>query len=213
MCKNVAFGANELNDVIGSFVEKQGTFMTKPYLTIAQTAEICSVNRSTVNRWVKSGKINSYSTPGGHHRILIKDLTLFLKQNQMPIELDKLEENKNRILIVDDDLHIQEYLGTILGGVFIEIAFASDGFEAGMKMMEFKPQLIILDLSMPKMDGFQLCKIIKENPSTKMIKVLILTGNGTKENKDRAISLGADAFLAKPCSSKELIKQVEMLLK
>lgn len=79
--------------------------------------------------------------------------------------------------------------------------------------MEFKPHLVILDLSMPKADGFQVCKTIKENPSTKKIKVLIMTGHGTKENRNKANFWGADAFLSKPCSMEEIINQVEKLLK
>ncbi len=185
----------------------------KNYFSIPQVAKICSVNRSTVNRWVTSGKIKSYSTPGGHNRILIKDLKLFLEKNQMPIELNEFEEQKTKILIVDDDIGIQQYLTTILGGIFTAIQVASDGFEAGIKVMEFKPHLIILDLSMPNTDGFEVCKAIKENPSTHKIKIIILTGYGTKENQTKAMSLGADAFLTKPCSKNDLINQVERLLK
>ncbi|MCD4718681.1 MAG: response regulator [Desulfobacula sp.] len=185
----------------------------KKYFSISQVAKICSVNRSTINRWVTSGKIKSYSTPGGHNRILIEDLKFFLEKNQMPIEIDELEEKKTKILIVDDDIALQEYLKIVLSGVFIEIELASDGFEAGIKIIEFKPHLVILDLFMPKADGFQVCKTIKENPSTNKIKVLIMTGYGTKENRDKVISLGADAFLSKPCSMEEIINQVEKLLK
>ena len=181
----------------------------KNYFSIPQAAKICSVDRSTVNRWVTAGKIKSYSTPGGHKRILFKDLKLFLEKNKMPIKLNEFEEKK----IVDDDIDIQEYLTMILSGIFTSIQVASDGFEAGIKVMEFKPHLIILDLSMPKADGFDVCKAIKENPSTFKIKILILTGYGTKENQTKAISLGADAFLTKPCTKTELIHQVEKLLK
>jgi excisionase family DNA binding protein len=185
----------------------------KNYFSIPQAAKICSVDRSTVNRWVTAGKIKSYSTPGGHKRILFKDLKLFLEKNKMPIKLNEFEEKKTKILIVDDDIDIQEYLTMILSGIFTSIQVASDGFEAGIKVMEFKPHLVILDLSMPKVDGFDVCKAIKENPSTCKIKILILTGYGTKENQTKAISLGADAFLTKPCTKTELIHQVEKLLK
>ncbi|MCP4673364.1 MAG: response regulator [Desulfobacula sp.] len=185
----------------------------KNYFSIPQAAKICSVDRSTVNRWVTAGKIKSYSTPGGHKRILFKDLELFLEKNKMPIELTEYEEKKTKILIVDDDTGIQEYLKTILSGIFTDVEVASDGFEAGIKVMEFKPHLIILDLSMPMADGFDVCKTIKANPSTRKIKILILTGYGTQENQTKAIALGADAFLTKPCPEKDLINQVERLLK
>jgi excisionase family DNA binding protein len=185
----------------------------KNYFSISQVAEKCSVNRSTVNRWVASGKIKSYHTPGGHNRILIEDLQLFLEQNHMPIVLDAVGKKNRRILIVDDDITTQEYLTDLLNGIFTEVEIASDGFEAGIKIMEFQPHLIILDLFMPKVDGFQVCKTIKENPSTNKIKVLIMSGHDTQENKDNAMSSGADAFLSKPSSMKVIVRQIENLLK
>ena len=185
----------------------------KNYFSIPQAAKLCSVNRSTMLRWVNSGKIKSYSTMGGHKRILKDDLETWFKDNQLPFKTEENDDNNTKILIVDDDISIQKYLKTILRGIFTEIQVASDGFEAGIKVMEFKPHLVILDLSMPKADGFEVCKIIKETPSTSKIKILILTGYGTKENQAKAFSLGADAFLTKPCSRKEVIKQIEGLLK
>jgi CheY-like chemotaxis protein len=131
----------------------------------------------------------------------------------MPIDIEEFEEKQSRILIVDDDVTIQEYLKTILGGLFTQVEVVSDGFEAGIKVMEFKPHLIILDLFMPRSDGFQVCKSIKENPATSRIKILVMTGHGTTENRDKAFLLGADAFLSKPSSMKEIISQVERLLK
>ncbi len=213
---NVAYVANELNGAIELFVEqypKYDKVIMKNYFSIPQAAKICSVDRSTVNRWVTAGKIKSYSTPGGHKRILFKDLKLFLEKNKMPIKLTDFEEKKTKILIVDDDIGIQEYLMTLLSGIFTAIEVASDGFDAGIKVMEFKPHLIILDLSMPKADGFDVCKAIKKNPATNKVKILMLTGYGSQENKIKAIELGADAFLTKPFSKTELIYQVERLLK
>jgi excisionase family DNA binding protein len=185
----------------------------KDYFSIPQAAKICSVDRSTMHRWVTSNKIKSYSTPGGHKRILIEDLKEFLKDNKIPIEIPDIKNEQTKILIIDDDTDVQTLLKAMLSGIFIEIQVASDGFEAGIKLLEFKPDLVILDLSMPNIDGFEVCKTIKENPATSNIKILIMTGYGTKENHDKAISLGADAFLEKPSTRKEIINQIERLLK
>jgi len=183
------------------------------YFSIPQAAKTCSVDRSTMHRWVKSGKIKSYSTPGGHKRILIKDLKNWLKENQIPIKINEIKEKNTKILIVDDDISVQTYLKKMLSGIFIDIEVASDGFQAGIKLIQFKPDLILLDLFMPNMDGFEVCKTVKENPSTHKTKILIMTGHGTKENYNKAILLGADAFLSKPSSKKEIINCVEKLLK
>ena len=185
----------------------------KNYFTIPQAAKICSVNRSTMHRWVSSKKITAYSTPGGHKRILITDLKKFLKKNHIPIEIKDFNDGKTKILIIDDDIAVQKFLTKILSGLFTEIQVASDGFEAGIKLLEFKPSLVILDLFMPGMDGFEVCQTIKENPTTNKIKILVMTGQGTKENYDKVISLGADAFLNKPATRKEIISQIEKLLK
>ncbi|MFH1350014.1 MAG: response regulator [Pseudomonadota bacterium] len=117
-----------------------------------------------------------------------------------------------KILIVDDDPHIQEMLTTMLSAHQYETEVASDGFEAGVKVMEFGPGLIILDLFMPGMDGFQVCKRIKENLSTSQIKILALTGYDTQENRDRIIAAGADGYMAKPVAMDTLLQHIENLL-
>ena len=182
------------------------------FFTITEAARICSINRSTMHRWVVSGKINSYKTPGGRIRIQKSALKAFFEKNQMPIDLVELKDSKKRILIVDDDTAIQNYLRDVLTGPFMEIEVASDGFEAGVKLMEFKPDLILLDLNIPKQDGFQVCQMVKQKTSTNKIKILIMTGHGTRENKDKAFLFGADGFLSKPASKKKIINEIERLL-
>lgn len=184
----------------------------KPYLTIPEIAKICSMDRSTIYRWVSSGKIKSFRTPGGHRRIQLKDLQTFFSENNMPMKLNGAEKRKTKILIVDDDLGVQKYLGKILSGPLIEIDFASDGFEAGTKLFSFQPQLMILDLFMPNMDGFEVCRYIKKKKETQKIKILVLTGQETEENKNKVMALGADGFLPKSSTKEEVLNHVEGLL-
>jgi CheY-like chemotaxis protein len=84
--------------------------------------------------------------------------------------------------------------------------------EAGVKAMEFKPGLVILDLIMPGMDGFEVCRRIKENSGTSHIKILAITGYDTDENRERIIEAGADGYLAKPLERGILLQQIEGLL-
>ncbi|MCP3872130.1 MAG: response regulator [Desulfobacteraceae bacterium] len=211
---NVANVANKLKNATGLFIatSHDGKLNMKNYFSIPQAAKLCSVDRSTMHRWVKSKKIKSYSTPGGHKRILKIDLKNWLEENQIPINIDELEEKKTKILIVDDDIGVQKYLTRLLKGILIDIEVASDGFQAGIKLIQFKPDLILLDLFMPNMNGFEVCKTVKENPSTNKTKILIMTGHATKKNRTKAISLGADAFLSKPSSKKEIISCIEKIL-
>ncbi len=185
----------------------------KQYFTMSQAAKVCAVDRSTMHRWVSAGKINSYSTPGGHKRILPKELKKWLEDNQLPFDIDEFKSDKTKILIVDDDESVRKYLKLILSGIFIDIEFAADGFEAGKKLIQYQPDLMILDLFMPNMNGFDVCKNIKTDPATKKIKIIILSGHGTNENKEKAISLGADAFLRKPSSKNTILECVENLLR
>ena len=131
-------------------------------------------------------------------------------------ELRKTAGNRvlgKKILIVDDDLNIQKLLTKMLSRYQYQAEAASDGFEAGLKVMEFKPDLIILDLFMPRMSGFEMCKRIKKKSATSHIKILIITGYDTQENKNRIMKAGADDYLAKPLKKEIFLKKVEKLLK
>jgi len=184
----------------------------KQFFTMSQAAKICAVNRTTMLRWVTAGKIEAYSTVGGHKRILSKVLKKWLSDNQLPFDINDFQKEKTRILIIDDDQSILNYVAKILRGITIDIETASDGFKAGKKIAEFKPDLVILDLSMPNMDGFEVCKTIKNDPDTSAIKILVLTGHATDKNRNEALSCGADIFLKKPSSKKEIVTCVEKLL-
>lgn len=184
----------------------------KSFFTMSEAARVCSVDRSTMHRWVTANKIKAFCTPGGHKRILSEDLKQWLDEHQYPYDANLFLNNKAKILIVDDDESIRILLESILKGIFVELDFAEDGFEAGKKLIQFKPDLIILDLFMPQMNGFDVCKKVKSDPETKHTKILILSGHGTPENKEKAFSLGADGFMDKPCTNKEVLENVEQLL-
>ena len=117
-----------------------------------------------------------------------------------------------KILIVDDDPMIRDLLTKILSAQKYETDVASSGFEAGAKVAKFEPDLIILDLIMPKMSGFEVCRQIKENPDTSHIKILALTGYDTEENREKIMKAGADDYMAKPVKGDVLFRHVEGLL-
>ena len=183
----------------------------KDFLTIPECAEFCAVNRSTLWRWIKAGYLEASVTLGGHHRILKEDLESFLVDNEM-YPLAKKHFLKNKILIVDDDPMIQKTLSESLSNNKYQTDVAADGFEAGIKVMQFKPDLLILDLIMPRMDGFEVCKLIKKDPMISHIKILILTGYPTDENIDRMTEINADDFLEKPVKVDTLLRHIKDLL-
>lgn len=185
--------------------------MDKKFYTIPEAAEICFVNRATMLRWVKAGKLKSFQTPGGHYRILMDDLECFLSENNMPGINQK--NSRKRILIVDDDAQVLKVVSRILEPYQHEMEVASNGFEAGLKVKDFKPDLMILDLIMPMIDGFDVCKSIKQNPDMDHIRILILTGHDMPETREQIMKVGADAMMAKPIEKNILLEHVNRLLK
>jgi PleD family two-component response regulator len=119
---------------------------------------------------------------------------------------------RKKILIVDDEPRVLKVLNKMLSLHGYQIEEALDGFEAGVKIMSFKPELLILDLYMSGMDGFELCKRIKSNPNTSHIKIIVYTGFDSEENKDRIMKAGAEGYLVKPVDESILLQNIEDLL-
>ena len=111
-----------------------------------------------------------------------------------------------------DDPKIRDVLTSSLSHSGYQTEIASTGFEAGFKVMAFKPGLIILDLMMPEVDGFEVCKWIKEDSRVSYIKVLAITGHDKEEERKRILESGADGYLAKPVDKERLLRNVENLL-
>ena len=187
--------------------------MVKDVLTTVQAAKYCNTTQMTITRWIASGKIKAYKTPGGHNRIASKNLFEFMKENNMPIP-DVSEAYRKKILIVDDDEEVRDgiaYFRRMSGSIF-DVATAEDGYEAGIMVSQFKPDLIILDLVMPNMDGFKVCESIKRNPLTKNIILLVLTGFANRKNVKKAYDIGADKVLSKPVEMDELLDEINSLI-
>lgn len=185
--------------------------MKNDFYTIPQAAKMCSVARTTMWRWVKSGKLKAFLTAGGQYKIRRDDLKSFIRERMKHLPIAVASQEK-KILIVDDDPATQNLLTRMLSSNGYRMSVASDGFEAGLKTIHFKPDLIILDLFMPGMDGFEVCKQIKENTNTSHIKILAHTGYDTRENKDRIMEAGADGYMAKPVRKKTFIENIEFFL-
>jgi len=120
---------------------------------------------------------------------------------------------KNRILIADDNLTNVELLEAYLGDTDCEIAVAADGRETLDKVAEFRPDLILLDIMMPKLSGFEVCKTLKQDPATKGTMILMVTALNELGDIERAVASGCDDFLSKPVNKIELLKRVENMLR
>ena len=116
------------------------------------------------------------------------------------------------ILIVDDEAYIVTSLEYVMQSAGFEVAVAYDGEEALQKVAETVPALVILDLMMPKLDGFEVCEKIRENPLWKDIRIIILTAKGRDIERKKGLSLGADDYMTKPFSTRDILNRVKELL-
>ena len=121
--------------------------------------------------------------------------------------------SKSKILIADDNPTNVELLEVYLSDVDCRIAVATDGLDTLKKVAEFQPDLILLDIMMPKLSGFEVCKKIKEDPGTSQIMVLMVTALNELGDIERAVAAGCDDFLSKPVNKLELVKRVQNMLK
>ncbi|MCU0875758.1 MAG: response regulator [Pirellulaceae bacterium] len=119
---------------------------------------------------------------------------------------------KNRILIADDNQPNCELLEAYLIDVDCDVEFAADGQETLDKAVAFRPDLILLDVMMPKLSGFEVCRKLKDNPETRRIMVLMVTALNELGDIERAVQAGTDDFLSKPVNRVELLKRVQNML-
>ncbi len=183
-------------------------------LTVFTASKYCNVSSKTIINWVEAGHIKAYRTVGGHRRIKKSDLEIFMLNQGIPIPIEKNEETRKKILVVDDDLIIVESIVQSLeeDEFNYDVISASDGFEAGLQVNHFNPDLLILDIMMPDIKGYEVCKKIKTDKKTKHIKIIVLSAYLDDEKFAKMKKYGADICLSKPLPLAKLKDEVAALL-
>ncbi|MFP4446443.1 MAG: response regulator [Desulfosudaceae bacterium] len=183
-------------------------------LTVFTASKYCNVSPKTIINWVDAGHIKAYRTIGGHRRIKKDDLEEFMKNQGIPIPEEKVESNRKKILVVDDDLIIVESIVQALeeDEYDYEVISAADGFEAGLQVKHFNPDLIILDIMMPDIKGYEVCKKIKSGQDTRHIKIIVLSAYLDEEKFKQMKENGADVCFSKPLPLPKLKDEVAKLL-
>lgn len=175
----------------------------KPYLTPNEAAALLMVAPATLRVWADKGIIRAVTTAGGHRRFAREEVERLRQAGQ------GRATHGRRILIVDDEPSITRYLSLLLGGLpGVSTAVAHDGFSAGRMVLAFQPDTLLLDLMMPGLDGFQVCRQLRAEAATRDMRVIAMTGYPSPENRQRILAAGADACLAKPLDEAELFAQV-----
>jgi len=183
-------------------------------LTVFKASKFCNVSPKTIINWIESGHIAAYKTVGGHRRIKRSDLEAFMKTQGIPLPAQDVEEGRKRILVVDDDPIIVETIVQALeeDEHDYEVISASDGFEAGLQVNHFRPQLLSLDIMMPDIKGYDVCKKIKSREETKDTKIIVLSAYLDEEKFKTMKEYGADVCFSKPLPLPQLKEEVARLL-
>ena len=178
--------------------------------TTFEAAKICHVTHHSIKNWIKQGLIKASRTPGGHYRILEQDLDKFREQYDMfPREKHAA---KLRVMVVDDDPDALAMMDNILTAEGMELIKVNDATEVGLKASQMMPDLILLDFLMPELNGFDVCRALRNNEQTRSIPIMAVTCLTKEEEIERIFACGADEYLAKPFKVDKLLEKVNDLI-
>jgi excisionase family DNA binding protein len=184
----------------------------KTVFTTGEAAKICKVSQQTIIRCFDNGQLKGFRVPGSKFRRIPREaLYKFMKDNSIPT--DALESGKRKVLLVDDDAELVELMSKVLeeDGRF-EVRIASNGFDAGMMVKEYRPDLIVLDVMLPDINGKEVCHRVRADSSLEDVRILCISGM-IEEDKIQELRLsGADDFLHKPFEIEYLIERMCGLL-
>jgi len=168
------------------------------------------VSPVTIREWARKGLLQSVSTAGGHRRFMLDQLQQFAQAHGIQLESPGSAPAPEplRVLFVDDDAVFTEYLREIVlaSDPSIDVKSATDGFRAGQLTEGFRPNLVALDISMPGIDGIELCRRLRASPVTANSRLVILSGSLSPENIVAARAAGADAWIEKGASRAEILR-------
>ena len=187
--------------------------MSKSVFTTFEVGDLCQVYHTTVINWINKGQLKAYKTPGKHRRILKEDLLRFMRQFGIHIPRE-LSEQKRKVLAVDDDPAMLKLLRKTFSSQAetIELQITDSGVEALVQVGREAPDLVILDVIMPGMDGIQVCEALRSNPKTAGIKIIAITGKKLAGPQDRFLRKNIDEIFSKPFSPSKLLETSLRLL-
>jgi excisionase family DNA binding protein len=184
----------------------------KTVFTTGEAAKICKVSQQTIIRCFDNGQLKGFRVPGSRFRRIPREaLYKFMKDNGIPT--DALESGKRKVLLVDDDNDLVALMTRVIDedGRF-EVRVASNGFDAGMMVKEYRPDIIVLDVMLPDINGKEVCHRVRADTTLEDVRILCISGM-VEEDKIQELRLsGADEFLHKPFDIYDLIDRMCGLL-
>ncbi|GBD36278.1 DNA-binding response regulator MtrA [bacterium HR36] len=180
----------------------------KQVFTTGEAAKICKVSQQTIIRCFDNGQLKGFRVPGSRFRRIPRDaLYKFMKEHGIPT--DALESGKRKILVVDDDPDLVELISRVLekDGRF-EVKVARNGFDAGMLVKEYQPDLIVLDVMLPDINGREVCRRIRADSNLADVKIICISGMVEQDKVQELKKAGANDFLHKPFEIEQLVERI-----
>lgn len=169
------------------------------FMKTSEAADYLGVSRSSITNWVRQEVLDAASTPGGHYLFSQEQLDNFAVERGMSIPENVQTEANFRILSIDDDKEFREFVSEALEVYSgYELKEAEDGMQGALLVGTWRPDLVIVDLRMPNMNGVEFCRLLKKDKSTDRVKIIIASAYLSSEVKEEITSLGVDAILEKP---------------
>lgn len=184
----------------------------KTVFTTGEAAKICKVSQQTIIRCFDSGQLKGFRVPGSRFRRIPRDvLYKFMKENGIPT--DSLESGKRKALVVDDDEELVELIRDVLesDGRF-DVRVADNGFDAGMMVKEYHPDIIVLDVMLPDINGKEVCQRVRTDSSLDDVRIICISGMVERDKIDELKAAGADEFIQKPFEVEKLVERMCQLL-
>jgi len=180
------------------------------WLTLGQAAKYLGMAQSTIRKWSDSGRLPAFYTPGGHRRYRRNDLDQFLERGGAAAP--RRSEGRRLILIVDDDERLREFVRVNLEMEGYSVREAGSAEEGLSALEDEPPDLILLDVMMPQVDGWEMLRRVQERHGVGAIPVVMFSGKVDDETLADAESRGAQAFIGKPFNPQQLIESTKQLL-
>ena len=179
-------------------------------LSTTRVAKILGVAPASVANWVNQGELKAGRTPGGHRRVSMSDLISFADRRNLPVP-PELRPSPSKILIVDDEESLVKLLVEEIRERYpdLTILTAYDGYTAGHLVGAERPDVVLLDLRIPGMDGFEVCRRIKADQKTRDTAVIAMTAYPLPEVEGQVLEAGAECCLPKPLEMEALVEKLE----
>lgn len=185
---------------------------SKTVFTTGEAARVCKVSQQTIIRCFDNGTLKGFRVPGSRFRRIPRDqLFQFMKENGIPT--DALESGKRKVLIVDDDEELVELLVDVFDrDSRFDIRTANNGFDAGMLVKEFRPDIVILDVMLPDINGKEVCQRVRSDDTLESIKIICISGMVEQDKIADLKDSGANDFMQKPFAADRLLDRACELL-